>query len=67
MYVPRDQQRASNIGIHNAKLRITAVICVNGLGEFAPLMFIVKHSVSSESRPDQSGMSVMKNCTKTKI
>ena len=66
MYVPPDQQRASNIGIPNTKLRITAVICVNGLGDFAPLMFIVKHSVSSESRPDQSGMSVLKKLHKNK-
>ena len=60
VYVPNDQQRASNIGIPNTKLRITAVIAVNGVGEFAPLMFIIKHSVSSESRPDQSTMTVIK-------
>ena len=29
MYVPQDQQRASNVGISNTKLRITAVITVN--------------------------------------
>ena len=66
MYVPHDQQRAANIGIPNTKLRITAVICVNGLGDFAPLMFIIKHSVSSETRPDQSGMCVLKNLHKNK-
>ena len=60
MYCPGNQQRASNIGISNTKLRITAVIAVNALGEFAPLMLIIKHSVSSEKRPDQSGMTVIK-------
>ena len=48
MYCPGNQQRATNIGISNDKLRITAVIAVNALGEFAPLMLIVKHSASSE-------------------
>ena len=38
MYVPQNQQRASNVGIPNIKLRITAVITVNGLGDFAPLI-----------------------------
>jgi DDE superfamily endonuclease len=61
MYVPADQQRASNIGIPNTKLRITAILTVNGLGEFAPTMFIIKHSVSSENKPDQSTMKVIKN------
>ena len=60
MYVPQNQQRASNVGIPNTKLRITAVITVNGLGDFAPLMFIIKHSVSSEKKPDQSTMTVIK-------
>ena len=48
--VPSDQRRAANIGISNTKLRITAVIAVNGLGQFAPLMFIIKHSQSSEAK-----------------
>ena len=48
MYCPGNQQRASSIGISNSKLRIMAVIAVNAIGEFAPLMMIVKHSVSSE-------------------
>lgn len=64
MYCPGNQQRASNIGISNTKLRITAVIAVNAIGEFAPLMLIVKHSVSSEKRPDQSGMTVIKELFK---
>lgn len=64
MYVPTNQQRASNVGIPNTKLRITAIIAVNGIGNFAPLMFIIKHSVSSEKKPDQSSMTVIKECTK---
>lgn len=66
MYVSNDQQRASNIGIPNTKLRITAVLAVNGIGQFAPLMFIIKHSVSSESKPDQSTMLVVKKYTQIK-
>ena len=46
MYCPGNQQRATNIGISNDKVRITAVIAVNAIGEFAPLMLIVKHSAS---------------------
>ena len=61
MYVPADQQRESIIGIPKTKLRITAVLTVNGLGEFTPIMFIIKHSVSSENKPDQSTMKVIKN------
>ena len=49
MHVPKNQQRATNVGIPNTKLRITAIIAVNGLGNFAPLMFIIKHSVCSEA------------------
>ena len=59
MYVPKDQQRAQNIGIPNAKLRITAVVAVFGSGVFAPLFIIIKHTISSLDRPDQSGMKVI--------
>ena len=59
-YCPKNQPRATNIGISNSKLRITAVIAVNAVGEFAPLMLIIKHSVSSEKRPDQTGMTVIR-------
>ena len=55
LYVPSDQERASNLGVANAKLRITAVITVGANVAFAPLMIIIKHSVSSKLRPDQSG------------
>jgi DDE superfamily endonuclease len=57
--LPGDQRRATNIGISNTKLRITAVIAVNGLGQFAPLMLIIKHSQSSEAKPDQTKMKVI--------
>ena len=59
IFCPKDQQRATNIGISNTKQRITAVIAVNGVGQFAPLMLIIKHSVSSETRPDQERMMVI--------
>jgi DDE superfamily endonuclease len=59
MFCPVDQKRATNIGINNDKLRITAVIAVNGVGWFAPLMLIIKHSASSEMKPDQTKMKVI--------
>lgn len=59
VFCPGDQQRATNIGISNTKLRITAVIAVNAIGIFVPLMLIIKHSVSSEARPDQTGIKVI--------
>lgn len=59
IWCPSDQRRATNIGISNNKLRITAVIAVNGLGHFAPLMLIIKHSQSSEAKPDQTKMKVI--------
>ena len=60
MYVPADQQRARNIGIPNIKLRITAVVAVFGSGVFAPLFMIIKHTISSLEKPDQSGMKVIR-------
>lgn len=45
-------------------MRITAVIAVNAAGDFAPLMLILKHSVSSEIRPDQSKMKVIRDLHK---
>ena len=59
IFCPKNQQRATNIGISNTKMRITAVVAVNAIGEFAPLMLIVKHTVSSEKKPDQSTMQVI--------
>ena len=64
MYVPKDQQRAQNIGVPNAKLRITAVVAVFGSGVFAPLFIIIKHTISSLDRPDQSGMKVIRTMHK---
>jgi DDE superfamily endonuclease len=64
MWCPQNQQRATNIGISNSKMRITAVIAVNGEGCFAPLMLIVKHSASSEKRPDQTEMTVIRQMHK---
>lgn len=64
IYVPVDQSRAQNIGVPNMKLRITAVVGVFGTGDFAPLFIIIKHSVSSLERPDQSRMTVIVNLHK---
>ena len=60
IYYPNDQSRAQNIGVPNMKLRITAVIAVFATEDFAPLFIIIKHSVSSVQRPDQSNMAVIK-------
>jgi len=59
LFCPISQQRASNMGIADAKLRVTAVVLVSGTGEFGPLMIIIQHSVSSKTRPDQTGMRVI--------
>ena len=61
MYCPPDQNRAQNIGIPNTMLRITAVVAVSGNGNFVPLFIIIKHSVSSADRPDQTNMRVIKD------
>ena len=59
LYCPRDQMGAQHLGIPNIKMRITAVVAVSGSGAFLPLLVIIKHSISSELRPDQSGMRVI--------
>ena len=64
MYVPKDQQRAQNVGVPNVKLRITAVDAVFGSGVFAPLFIIIKHTISSLEKPDQSGMKVIRTMYK---
>ena len=61
---PINQARATNIGISNTKLRITAVIAVNAEGDFAPLMLIIKHSVGSEKKTDQTTMTVIRDLNK---
>ena len=64
IFCPGNQKRATNIGISNDKMRITAVVAVNAAGDFAPLMLILKHTVSSEVRPDQTGMTVVRDLHK---
>ena len=66
LFIPWDQARAANIGNVNTKLRITAVLTVNGLGEFAPIFLIIKHSDKciSEKKPDQTKMRVLDNLHK---
>ena len=61
IFCPSNQQRATNIGISNEKVRITAVIAVSAEGLFTPLMLILKHSVSSEKNPDQTRMTVVRD------
>ena len=40
-------------------MRITAVVAVSGSGVLLPPIIIIKHSISPEIRPDQSGMRVI--------
>jgi hypothetical protein len=61
IFVPGDQSRALNIGIDNDKYRITAALTVNANGRSAPLFMIIRHSVSSEAKPDQTTMRTVKN------
>lgn len=62
MYVPKHQIRAT--GNSNEKNRISAVIMGNAAGEFAPLFIIIKHSASSNKKPDQTTMRVIPNLHK---
>lgn len=64
LYCPPDQNRAAHLGVPNTKLRITAVVAVSGSGAFVPLFIIIKHSVGSEERPDQSSMRVIQDLHK---
>ena len=57
MYVPDDADRAT--GSAASKARITAIIAGNALGEFAPVMVIVKHAHSSKTHPDQTKHTVL--------
>ena len=64
VYCPKDQDRATRLGVSDMKVRITATIAVCSAGHFAPTMFIIKHSVSSEKRPDQTKMRVITDLLK---
>ena len=61
MYIPTEQKRAHDSGATDAKARITAIVTVDGLGEFLPLIMIVKCSKSSSERADQTSMRVLDN------
>ena len=50
--------------ITDVKARITKVPVVLANGKFLPLYFILKHSVSSETNPDQTTMRVIKQLHK---
>lgn len=42
VYCPKDQDRATHVGVSDMKVRITATIAVCFTGDFAPTMFIRK-------------------------
>jgi hypothetical protein len=58
IYLPVDAKGA-NLVDSAAKVRLTTLPVTNGLGYFAPLFFIIKHSKSSEECPDQTTMTVL--------
>jgi hypothetical protein len=58
VYIPQDAQRGLSEG-SNVKARVTVVPTVDAEGTFLPLMFILKHSKSSEQCPDQTSMRVI--------
>jgi hypothetical protein len=51
--------------ITDTKARITGIPLVIADGKLAPAMFIIKHSVSSAARADQTGMRVIPNLHKS--
>ena len=61
LYCSQYAQRASTAGGGDAKLRITAAVAGNNAGKFAPLFMILKHSKSSQEKPDQTSMLVISN------
>ncbi len=63
MFVPRDADRAEG-EMSNVKARITAIVTVDATGTFLPVMYILKHSKSSELSPDQTTMTVVSNLNK---
>jgi hypothetical protein len=64
MYVPVDQTRATAAA--NIKARVTLIPTVDASGRLLPFMFILKHSKSSDTHPDQTSMTVVKNLHKKK-
>jgi hypothetical protein len=63
VYLPVDHTRASSDAC-NSKARVTLIPTVAADGNFLPLMFILKHSKSSATDPDQTKMLVIKHLFK---
>jgi hypothetical protein len=63
IYIPIDADRAV-AEASNVKARITCVPIVDAEGTFLPMMFILKHSKSSDKFPDQTTMTVISNLNK---
>ena len=64
IYCGQDAERGEQ-EITDTKARITGIPLVIADGKLAPTMFIIKHSVSSAARADQTGMRVIPNLHKT--
>jgi hypothetical protein len=60
-FTSKSIQRPTGIPKTSDKVRITACVTALADGKQLPLLSIIKHSVSSKDRPDQSGMTVVKN------
>ena len=64
VYCGKDAERGEQ-EITDIKARITGIPLVIADGKLAPTMFIIKHSVSSAARADQTGMRVIPNLHKS--
>jgi hypothetical protein len=58
-YCPKSQQRPDGVPKTSDKVRVTACVTAVANGKELPLLVILKHSVSSKERPDQSAMTMI--------
>jgi hypothetical protein len=58
-FIPKQLSRATGIYKTSDRFRITGVVTALANGNQMPLMLIIKHSISSKERPDQTKMTVV--------
>jgi hypothetical protein len=63
VFCPEDAERGEQ-ECTDEKARVTAIVTVLATGEFLPCVFILKHSKSSLTDPDQTSMTVIKRLHK---
>jgi len=59
MFVPKKQERAHDAGATDLKARVTALLACDGEGRQTPAFMIMKHTHSSEAKPDQTNHTVL--------